>query len=310
MVPTAAQPLILVAVARAHTVATVLESHGYAVAQAPTATLAFEFVRNHRPDIVILDSALPEMPGIEVAALLSRDRHLGRGVPILMLASETPTPEQRVKALRAGVWDFLQYPRDAAELPLKLQALVQAKGNIDQAVAEGLFDSATGLYSQPALARRARELGALMGRRHGALACVVFALEPPPADPTTGVLFARTVRRSDVVGALSPAEFAIVAPATDPGGAVKLATRIGAALRDAIGNGGGPSIAANISAGYDAVANITYSPIDPVQLLARATSALRTGQPERDHPWVRRFEESATRTTPIGVVLEDRRAGV
>src|SRR5207249_871318 len=79
---------------------------------------------------------------------------------------------------------------------------------------------ATGLHSRPALARRARELGALMVRGRGALACVVFALEADPADPKPGSVLVRSARMSDVVGALSPTEFAVLAPATDHAGAV------------------------------------------------------------------------------------------
>src|SRR5439155_22489216 len=101
-------------------------------------------------------------------------------------------------------------------------------------------DPATGLHTRPALARRARELGALMSRGRGALACVVFALDADQADPKTGSLVARSARVSDVVGALSPTEFAVLAPATDHTGAVKLAQRIGGALREMVGASSSP----------------------------------------------------------------------
>src|SRR5206468_8454601 len=51
-------------------------------------------------------------------------------------------------------------------------------------------------------------------------------------------LVARVARVSDVVGALGPTEFAVVAPATDHAGAVKLARRITAALSETLGSGG------------------------------------------------------------------------
>ena len=126
-----------------------------------------------------------------------------------------------------------------------------------------------------------------MTRKHGGLACIVFDLDPDPADPRAGNLLVQTARVSDVVGALSPTEFALLAPATDHVGALKLVHRAASALRGAVG-GGAPE--ATLRCGYDAVANLTYSPIDPVSLLARAAAAVRNGKPEPDAPWVRRFD--------------------
>jgi DNA-binding response OmpR family regulator len=287
-----AGPIVLVTVVRDHSLGRVLDTNGYAVVQAPSGTLALEWARDIRPDLIILDAELPDMSGIDACWLFRYDPHVGRNIPILILTGEKPTPEQRVTALRAGAWDFLRYPGDLAELSLKLQTYVQAKRNIDVALSEGLVDPVTGLHSRSGLARRARELGALMSRNRGALACIVFAVEAEPPDPKAGTLVAQTARLSDVVGALSPAEFALLAPGTDETGALKLADRIGGTLREAI-RGNGPRISwPTLRIGYDAVANLKYSPIDPIGLLARAAAAVRSGKPDADYPWVRRFTDA------------------
>src|SRR6266571_2586785 len=168
-------------------------------------------------------------------------------------------------------------------------------------------------------ARGARELGALMSRARGGLACVVFALDADPADPKAGSILVRSARVSDVVGALSPTEFAVLAPGTDQAGAVKLAQRIGGALRDVVGANGSSAAARAVQIGYDAVPNLKYSPIAPVALLLRATTAVRPGTPEPGCSWMRRFDESkaaareagaAPRTTPSGLVRGNRGTGV
>jgi len=124
-------------------------------------------------------------------------------------------------------------------------------------------------------------------------------------------------RVSDVVGALGPTEFAVVAPATDHAGAVKLARRITAALSETLGSGGVLTPGSTLRVGYAAVGNLQYSPIDPVALLLRATTALRSGEPEPGSPWVRRFDlttatdrESGARrrTTPSGLAVDPGRA--
>ena len=183
---------------------------------------------------------------------------------------------------------------------LSLETHLQAKRNIDVAIA-GLVDPATGLHTRPALARRARELGALMSRARGGLACVVFALEAGPADPKAGSLLARSARVSDVVGALSANEFAVLAPGTDHTGAVKLAQRMSGALRDVVGTGSRSASKSALKVGYDAVSNLKYSPIDPVALLLRATTAVRNGTPEPGCPWMRRFAEAKASYKGAGV---------
>jgi hypothetical protein len=119
---------------------------------------------------------------------------------------------------------------------------------------------------------------------------------------------AHAVRASDAVGALNPHLFAIVAPGTDQSGAVQLARRLCGVLLTWFGadpTGAG----SRIRAGYEAVANLKYSPVDPVELLTRATGAVRDGVPEPGLPWLRRHDplhdamtERSARLTPAGGV--------
>src|SRR2546430_3722025 len=158
-----APPLILIATDPEHSLAGVLDGGRYAVVQVNTGTLALECVRDVRPDLIIFDAELPDMSGIDACRLLHSDLRIGHTVPTLILAPDKPTPEQRVAALRAGVWDFLPYPPDPEELLLSLETYLRAQRNTDVTLV-GLVEPATGLYTRPALARRARELGALMSR--------------------------------------------------------------------------------------------------------------------------------------------------
>lgn len=300
------RPVVLIAAREEPVLAGVLGGNAYAAVQVHTGALAIQWARDLHPDAIILDADLPDMPGIDLCRRLHSDVGFGHHVPIIILTREKPTAEQRVAGLRAGVWDFLRCPMPPSELALRLETYVHAKRNIDVALAAGLVDPTTGVHSRAALARRARELGALMSREHGALACIVFVLEPAAADPKVGSLIARTTRVSDVVGSISPTEFAVLAPTTEHAGAVQLARRVGAGLCDAVGGEGVLALGATLKAGYDAVANFTYSPIDPVELLTRAAAAARGGSLEPAHPWLRRFVEHAPRTSPPGLTLDKR----
>jgi PleD family two-component response regulator len=309
-------PVVLIAVSKEQWLASALGSDRFAVIQVPSGALALEVARDVRPDVIILEATLPDMSGIDACRSLHAELHIGHYVPILVVTNDPPTPEQRVTALRAGVWDFLGYPRDSEELSLTLQIYVQAKRNIDVALADDLTDPMTVVHGRAVLARRARELGALMARRHGALACIVFAVETEPMTPQVLNAVVRAARVSDVVGMFGPTEFAVLAPATDHVGAVRLAHRVADALRDATTNGSPLVPGTTLRVGYDAVANLKYSPSDPVDLLIRANTAVRTGTPEPDAPWVRRFESVPTpasptaqpRNTPPRIVADARRS--
>jgi hypothetical protein len=55
------------------------------------------------------------------------------------------------------------------------------------------------------------------------------------------------------------------------------------------GNGSG-SAPIRLRAGYDAVPDVHATPLDPVDLLVHATSALRTSRSEHATDWIQRFE--------------------
>src|SRR5262249_42862257 len=145
-----------------------LEGAGFTIAHTESGVAALGRSRVVRPDAIILSRVLPDMTGIEACRLLRADPLVGTNVPVVILTAETPSPAERVAGLSAGVWDFFRYPRDARELALKLQTYVEVRRNAASAAEDGV-DPLSGLHARPTLARRIRELGALMTRMHGAL---------------------------------------------------------------------------------------------------------------------------------------------
>jgi GGDEF domain-containing protein len=116
---------------------------------------------------------------------------------------------------------------------------------------------------------------------------VVLAFDVGPGDLGAGDELAGPVsrgvralqyaaRRSDVIGRLGPNEFAVLAPGTDASGARRLAERLTRSLESAApGRGAGAEQALHVRSGYEAVANVGYAPIEPVELLVRAAAAVR-----------------------------------
>jgi hypothetical protein len=173
---------------------------------------------------------------------------------------------------------------------LKLETYVQAKRNLQAAVINGMVSSASGVLTRSGLTRRLRELGALMVRMRGPLSCVVLAVEPAPASPAIAGLVAGASRASDAVGVLGPGEIGVVAPATTDVGTVAFVCRMAGVLSSAADEN--PVLeTVQLHAGYAAVPNLKYLPVNPITLLSRAASAVSGGVPESAHPWIRRFVE-------------------
>ena len=269
--------------------ARLLEDAGYAVLRERTGRHARERARVAQPDLIVIAADLPDMAGTELCHALRADARITSGTPILLALPESPTREQRLAALRAGAWECITPPHDPEEILLKAHTYVRAKRDADRTRLEGLLDPQTGLYNRQGLARHARELGSQAFREHGPLACVVLAFDfamggAALADEVAEAAVARGVqlllssaRRSDVIGQLAPGEFAVLAPGTDVLGAKRLAERLAGSLEAGVTDSPTPVL---VRCGYEAVGNVGYAPIEPVELLVRAASALRNGQAE------------------------------
>lgn len=282
-------PLVLLANDQewsARSLESVLGPAGYASVRAYTGRQALDLARRVHPDVIIVDSGMPDITGMELCQRLREDPEFPRSTPIVVTTSGPASRAQRLEALRAGAWEFLTQPIDAESLLLKLNLFVQARREIDRSRDESLLDPATGLYNDRGLARRARELGADAIRRHAALACVAISpvvdgnavdgeeLDAQLAEVTSEVC--RSVARtSDAVGRLGRTEFAILAPSTDLEGAVRLVQRLRERVEPALVMVRGEPHHVRFKAGYSAVPDFTQSSVDAVELMRRAASALR-----------------------------------
>jgi diguanylate cyclase (GGDEF)-like protein len=301
--PPARPPLVLIANDQewsTRSLESILWPNGYAVLRAYTGRKALERASSAQPDLIIIDASLPDIDSLRLCEQLRADSAVRDSTPILMTAPVRPSRSQRLAALRAGAWDYLSYPLDAEELMLRLDGYMRAKFDADRARDDALLDERTGLYNLRGLERRARELGSHAFRNHWALACVVVAPDVEVNhDHTSSAeavqqiadVFKSVFRISDAIGRLGESEFAIIAPGTDATGAVRLAKRLSTAINHDTPT---DSPELRIRVGYDAVADYHENPVELMDMLARATTALRMSRsPQRDptDAWIQPFEE-------------------
>ena len=89
------------------------------VIEASDGAEALELVRLRLPQLVLLDCMMPELNGVEVCRRIRADSNT-RGVAVIVLTARADEVT-KMKALQAGVNDFLTKPFSTAELALRLE---------------------------------------------------------------------------------------------------------------------------------------------------------------------------------------------
>ncbi len=306
-------PLVLIANDQewsARSLESILGPSGYAVVRAYTGQQALERARTSQPDLIILDAQMPDMHGFEVCRALRGDPRFSATTPIVITTSGPSGRTQRLEAYRAGAWEFLGQPLDGEALLLKLNTFLESKREVDGLREENLLDPGTGLYNMRGLSRRAREIGAEAFRRRDPVACVVFAPDIEEDEEQTpeeearrmsdqvALLFRQAGRASDAIGRLGMAEYGVIAPATGPDAAVRLARRLGGAVESSPIPIRGGERTLRLRAGYCAVPDFAESSVDAVELLLRAPTALRDLKREGTAgERIRAFDQVPTRFT-------------
>ncbi len=97
-----------------------LELERYQVIEAPNGLEALNQVRDHLPDLVILDVMMPELDGFETLELL---REIST-VPVIMLTVKADE-DDRVRGLELGADDYITKPFSPRELTSRVRAVLR-----------------------------------------------------------------------------------------------------------------------------------------------------------------------------------------
>jgi DNA-binding response OmpR family regulator len=100
-----------------------LERAGFAVLTAGSGAEAISLAASARPDLVVLDLGLPDVPGESVA----REIRAAGPTRILMLTARS-SEEDRIGGLELGADDYVTKPFSPRELVLRVQAILRRGG--------------------------------------------------------------------------------------------------------------------------------------------------------------------------------------
>src|SRR5262249_22724846 len=89
---------------------------------------ALATARTQRPDLIVLDLALPQLDGLDVAKALRRDSN----VPIIMLTARVEEAD-RLRGLEIGADDYITKPFSPRELVARVRAVLRRVDGLSSA---------------------------------------------------------------------------------------------------------------------------------------------------------------------------------
>jgi putative two-component system response regulator len=107
-----------------------LSREGYGVITAQNGIEALDKVKNHQPDLILLDVTMPEMDGFTACRLLKEDERTAL-IPITMLTG-LDDREHRTRGIEAGADDFLTKPFEHSILRARIRSQLRLKRLTDQ----------------------------------------------------------------------------------------------------------------------------------------------------------------------------------
>jgi len=124
-----------------------LQPEGYQLLNAANGVDALALVKQHAPDLILLDLMMPGMDGYEVAAQVKHEPSTA-SIPIILITA-LDDRDSRMRGLTTGAEDFLSKPVDRAELCTRVRNLLRLKAYGDH------FDRYSETLEREVLARTA-----------------------------------------------------------------------------------------------------------------------------------------------------------
>jgi chemosensory pili system protein ChpA (sensor histidine kinase/response regulator) len=101
-----------------------LNHWGYDVLGAPDGVKGLEVIKQHTPDLLILDKEMPEMTGDEVAKIVRKDDRL-KHIPIILISADVENLAESARG--CGVPTYLPKPFEPDELRSMITTLLSSK---------------------------------------------------------------------------------------------------------------------------------------------------------------------------------------
>lgn len=104
-----------------------LAPHGYQFREALDGAQALTAIREHKPDLVLMDVEMPRLTGVEVCRIIKANAHEERFgfIPIILMTARQASG--KVEGLELGADDYLVKPFDMLELSARVKSMLRLK---------------------------------------------------------------------------------------------------------------------------------------------------------------------------------------
>jgi DNA-binding response OmpR family regulator len=106
--------------------AMMLEDRGYEIIEATDGNQVLPMVLEYRPDLVLLDLAMPAKDGFQALREVKANEQAA-GVPIIVITARTDLADQ-AKALSMGVADYVTKPFSVAAVVARISEVLKRNG--------------------------------------------------------------------------------------------------------------------------------------------------------------------------------------
>jgi two-component system phosphate regulon response regulator PhoB/two-component system alkaline phosphatase synthesis response regulator PhoP len=100
-----------------------LKKSGFQVKEFADSKGFFRFLKNKKPDLIILDLMLPDMDGFEICKVLKKDNKY-MNIPVIMLTAKADESD-KIVGLEIGADDYITKPFSPKELIARIKAVLR-----------------------------------------------------------------------------------------------------------------------------------------------------------------------------------------
>jgi diguanylate cyclase (GGDEF)-like protein len=220
-----------------------LTDEGYDAAVAVNGQKALEFLKEKKPDLVLLDVMLPDMNGYELCARIAEDPE-NTHMPIIFLSARSEK-EDVIKGLKLGAVDYIIRPCNPLELMARIRTHLELKKLREKYYNLSIKDDLTGLYNRRFFIESLKQEIERFRRYGNPFTLALMDIDDfKETNDTHGHIegdrvlrdlsdmLQKSIRKTDIAGRFGGDEFALLFPETPAEQAMQLMERIASVLRE------------------------------------------------------------------------------
>ncbi len=134
--------------------ASTLESHGYEVKMVKSGIEAIDSFEATTPDLVILDTSLPQKSGVEVLKAIKEKR---QRTPIMMVADHIST-NGAIESMKLGAYDYITQPFDIPKILDIIKTAISSSKPMNKSVSINPIPMSGDIYDTETIIGNSREM--------------------------------------------------------------------------------------------------------------------------------------------------------